>query len=212
MKLELTIPESLADITLRDYQRFYNEIEGVEDDMIVFVKMVSIFCGIDERLVDKIPIVAFNETVKDIKKVLESSSTFIPRFKLNGIEYGFVPKLDSLQVSEYVDADKYIGHQDQLHRATAVLYRPITTKVSKGMYLIEDYKGSDELCDIMLDCRMDVIAGWQVFFWTLGEELSTHILSSLEVVETKRITQPKKTSLINGAGTNRSTLLHKETF
>ncbi|MBL4706370.1 MAG: hypothetical protein JKY54_17715, partial [Flavobacteriales bacterium] len=151
-----------------------------------------------------IPLKEFEETVLTINKILESNNKLRPKFKLNGVTYGFVTKLDSITLAEFVDVDKYVGSTEQLHRAMGVLFRPITHEVTGGMYLIEDYKGSNHLCDIMLDCRMDIVAGMLVFFWTLGKELVTHTLSCSEEgqEEDSQITQLKQTLELSGGGIN----------
>lgn len=202
MKLEITIPESLADIKLKDYQRFYKETDKIEDDMVISTKIVSIFCNLEESLVGQIPLKEFEEIVIQITKVLQSNNEPIRRFTLHGVLYGLVPKIDNISLAEFVDVDKYVGSTEQLHRAMAVLFRPITNKVAGGMYLIEDYEGSNKLCDIMLDCRMDIVAGMLVFFWTLGNELATHTLNSLEEAQDSRAIQLRQTLEQSGVGIN----------
>jgi hypothetical protein len=47
---------------------------------------------------------------------------------MDGVEYGFIPNLDDMSFGEYVDLDTYLGDWQNIHRAMAVLYRPIREK------------------------------------------------------------------------------------
>ena len=47
---------------------------------------------------------------------------------INGdeVEFGFIPKLDNISLGEFVDLDSYMSDWDNMHKAMAVLYRPVT--------------------------------------------------------------------------------------
>jgi len=103
-----------------------------------------------------------------IFEILETKQTLINKFKLDGIEYGFIPNLDDMTFGEYVDLDTYIGKWNDIEKAMAVLYRPITLK--KGdKYIIEDYEpGNFEIYNYM---PLDVVFSSIVFFYNLGIDL-----------------------------------------
>ena len=94
------------------------------------------------------------------------------------VEFGFMPNMDKMSLGEYVDLEKYISDWNTMHRALAVMYRPIVA--GKGeFYEIEKYKGSDKYADIMKDSPVTVALGSMVFFYNLGRELlrvTTHSL------------------------------------
>ena len=118
------------------------------------------------------------------------------------IEFGFIPKLDDISMGEFIDLDKYISDWQQMHKAMAVLYRPV--KYKKGdLYLIEDYEGTDKYSNIMLDSPVNAAIGATVFFYNLGKELSKVMIHSLE----KYLEQESESLLVselNGDGINQS--------
>jgi len=124
------------------------------------------------------------EITRDINKLLLQQPSLISTFKMNGIEYGFVPDLDNMTLGEYIDIDTYTGEYDNIEIAMNVLYRPIIKKI-KNKYIIEDYNPDNK--DKMLDMPMDAVVGSLFFFLNLGLELSEITLSYL--------TNPKKIHL-----------------
>jgi hypothetical protein len=64
-----------------------------------------------------------------------------------------------------------------MHKAMAVLFRPITKK-RKDLYDIEEYDGSDKYADYMKYMPLNVALGAVVFFYRLGMKLSRHTMSS----------------------------------
>lgn len=105
-----------------------------------------------------------------INEVLTSEPDFIQRFNYNGVEYGFIPKLDDISVGEFIDLDEYIKDGTQLHKIAAILYRPVI-KSSGQYYDIEPYEGTAKLADIMRGVNYKVIIGALVFFYNLGNSL-----------------------------------------
>jgi hypothetical protein len=108
------------------------------------------------------------------------SHRFINRFKLGGVEFGFIPDLDDMTFGEYTDLDSYIGDWDNMHKAMAVLYRPITKKGLNNTYEIEKYNGSITYSDVMKHAPLDVVFGANVFFYNLGNELLKSTMNYLE--------------------------------
>jgi hypothetical protein len=103
----------------------------------------------------------------------------IQTFKHKGLEFGFIPNLDEISLGEYTDLETYISDWDNMHKAMAVLYRPVINKLNKK-YLIEEYKGSATYSDAMLDMPLEVALGAMVFFYNLGNALLNSTLNYLE--------------------------------
>ena len=198
MRLKVTIPDSLKDIKLSQYQKFYRTTKDSEDDAFVARQMVGIFCNLTDEAVNLMKATDFNQIVSVISKVLKSQADFIQRFKMDGVEYGFIPKLDDITVGEKADLDNYLKEVDTMHKAMAVLYRPITSK-SKNDYLIEDYKGDGSALDVSLD----IAFGATFFLQNLMSELLNYTLSYIEgqVVHNTELRQNLDT---NGVGINQS--------
>ena len=178
MKAEITLPESLADIKLSNYQKLIEVVQANEGaDEFINMKTVQYLCEMPFDLVGKIKKKDFDSILIHIDEVLKEKSEFKMRFFLNGIEYGFTPDLnEEMTIGEFADLTNYFDNWKEMHRAMSVLFRPIT-QTFKDKYLIEDYSGSNES---LKDMPMDVVMGARVFFYRLGIELSQHILQSLE--------------------------------
>ena len=210
MKLTLNIPESLSEVTLDQYQQWLKVAEGKDLDNFLQQKMIEIFCGVTLKQVMQIKAKDIESIVVQISKLFnEKDSKFIDRFKYQEKDFGFIPKLDDMTFGEYVDLDNYLADWQLMHKAMAVLFRPITFK-KKNQYLIEDYETADKYN--MKQMTLDVVFGSLVFFWNLRNELQNHILSYLANQTEVPISQELRDSLKNGVGINLSMDWQMETF
>ena len=180
MKVEVYIPDTLSEITLGQYQKYLKIQSENEDENFLAIKMIEIFCGLRGDTIMAMKA----KSIKDITTILSNMFTekphLVKEFKMNGRTYGFIPKLEDMSFGEYIDLDTYIGDSDNLHRAMAVLYRPIKQKY-EDKYLIEDYTGEES--DIMKDMPMDAVLSSILFFYHLGMDLSQAMMSYLEEEE-----------------------------
>jgi len=211
MKIELTIPTTLNDIKLAQYQKFLSIAKDNEDGEFLQQKMVQLFCGIDLKDVASIRYKDVAEITTNINNLFTKENRFIQRFKMGGVEFGFIPNLDEMSTGEYMDLDTYIVDWDTMHNAMAVLYRPITNKLG-NKYNIEEYKGSVTYADVMRHAPLDVVLGVMVFFYNLGNDLLKSTVNYLE-------TNPEVQNILNkhnlenvGDGIQVSMLLLKETL
>jgi hypothetical protein len=179
MKLELTIPTQLSEIKLAQYQAFLKIAETNEDSEFLHQKMVQYFCGVDLRDIANIKHKQVMEITASINEMFKVSHKLIPRFKMGGVEFGLIPNLEEMTHGEFVDLDTYISDWQEMHKAMAVLFRPITKKVN-DKYQIEDYNGSITYSEVMKHAPIDVVLGATVFFYHLGNELMTSTLTYLE--------------------------------
>ena len=214
MKLELLIPTSLDEIPLRAYQDFKKTADGSNDELFISEKMVSLFCGIELKEVIKIKATDLTEMVEHFNKLFSVHPPFKNRFKIGDMEFGFIPNLEMISWGEYIDAEKYLGDWENMHKAMAVLYRPITKK--KGdKYEIMEYTGTSEFSNLMKLTPVSIAIGASVFFWTLGLELLEALGDYLER-ETKKMnltTTPNTPNLENnGDGIKASMQQLKEIF
>ena len=179
MKITINVPNSLKEITLEQYQRFekINTKENQETNFLLH-KTVEIFCDLDLKDIATIRVRSIKKVLDKINKVFSGKADFIPRFRLKGIDYGFIPKLDDLTLGEYIDLDENFSNWEKMHNAMAVLYRPITF-IRNDKYLIEEYKGLDKAID-MKAMPLDVVLGAMVFFYRLSDELLATTLSFLK--------------------------------
>ena len=201
MKLEITIPEKLNEITLGQYQQWLKVAEGKEITPFLQQKMIEIFCNVTLKQVLMIKATDIDSITNDINKVFEEKPKLITMFKLNEMEFGFIPKLDEMTFGEYVDLDSYLPNWETMHKAMNVLFRPVTYK-KKEKYLVSDYEGSGKYD--LRNMTLDIVFGSIVFFWSLKNELQNHILNYLANQKEITISQELRDSLKSGVGINQS--------
>ena len=209
MKIKLNIPEKLSEMTLGQYQDWLKVSEGKELDTFLQQKIIEIFCGLTLKQVMLIKASEIDRLVVDISNIFKEEPKFIDRFDYGGKEFGFIPKLDDISFGEYVDLDTYLQDWQLMHKAMAVLFRPITLK-RKDKYLIEDYESAEKYD---LKCMpLDVVFGSLVFFYHLRNELEKHILNYLANQTEIKVSQELRAFLKNGVGTVPFMDLQKVTF
>jgi len=198
MKIEINVPTSLSEITLRQYQKFLKIAEENPEGNFLDAKMIEIFCGIPLSDSYKLKMVSVTAIIDILNSMLEVKPNHVERFTLNGVEYGFIPDLDEMSLGEYIDLDNNATKWESMHIAMNVLYRPIVTS-KVGKYNIEEYTTSNP--EKMLDMPLDAALGSLFFFYNLGLELSKHTILSSNLEEVEEF-QEQLTSETNGDGIN----------
>ena len=209
MNITINIPESLNDVTLKQYQKWLKISDGKEVDNFLQQKMIEIFCNIPLKSVLQIKAVDINKICEDITSLFKQEPKFKDRFNMNNKEFGFIPKLDDMTFGEYVDLDTYLADWELMHKAIGVLFRPIIFN-KKEKYLIEEYESSDKYD--MTNTTLNIVFGSLVFFYNLRNELQNHILNYLATQEEVELPQHLRDSLQNGVGINPSMGSLMETF
>lgn len=201
MEVKITVPDSLKDIPLHKYQKFQKVLdvnkEASLNDLFIQEKILQIFCDLPLSDAIKYRKSDIDKITEMVAKTLEQKPGLVLSFKLGDTEFGFIPKLEDMTFGEYIDLDNSIGDIQNLHKAMAVLYRPIKQKI-KDKYLIEEYKG-DNYHEAMKHTPMDAVVSSMLFFWNLGIELSKAMIAYLQ--EGEDLTQ-EQISVLNGDGIN----------
>lgn len=196
MKLEINIPESLDDITLEQYQNYLLIEEPNNEDLL------SIFLNLNKQGVSKIKDSEVDRMVLLINSLFETNQELQRTFSFRGEEFGFVPNLDNISYGENKDITTYVSDWEQMHKAMAVLYRPIEQK-RKGKYTIKEYNGTTEYSEAMKQMPLSVVMGSMVFFYNLTKELLNYIPNYLEE-ETMRGLTKGQISVENGVAIKKS--------
>jgi hypothetical protein len=180
--IEITMPESWADITLRQYLDLSKELENYKDDeeaqtAILLYKL----CGIEPGLLNNISRESYNVLKNDLAKFMNITEMPLQRkILVNGIEYGFEPNLSKIAYGAYADISKYdtIQIDDNWAKIMSILYRPID-KTNTSYYSVKSYDGKidDEL---FLNVPMDIHFGCLFFFVNLSTDLLVSTLNSLK--------------------------------
>ena len=210
MKIDIKIPETLNEITLNQYQKFEKLVNDNEASEFVNQKTIEIFCNIDLKDVARIRLADTDDLLNHLKSLLNQKPKLINTFKLGGYEFGFIPKLEDMTSGEYIDLENYLSDTATFHKAMAVLFRPIKTKV-KDLYTIEEYESSDKYSDVLKDMPLDVVLGCLVFFSTLTKDCVNGLMDFIHN-EAEQSETVKKLLEKNGVGINQSTEQLKATF
>ena len=178
-EIELHVPTTLSDIKLWQYQKYIKVIEqnktkdSKEDEKtndFLNMKLVEIFCNVSLKEVDSIPLKEYGKVLAVLNKAFEEKPKLIQRFDLLDVDMGFIPKLDDITLGEYVDIETNVSDWQNMHKAMAVLYRPVNFK-QKDKYTVAPYKVNEEIQELMKEMPLDVVISSMVFFYALGKDL-----------------------------------------
>jgi hypothetical protein len=199
MKATIKLPSSLDEITLKQYQEFVKIQANNKDDEFIAMKMVSIFCNMELSEVSKISYSSIIDVVQHLNTLFTQKNELVRRFTLGGVEFGFIPDLENISFGEYVDLEANLTSFDTMHKAMAVMYRPIIRE-QKNRYEIQAYESSANFAEVMEFAPVSVALGSQVFFWNLGKELLQATMDYLEKTMSKKekATLAKQLNLANG--------------
>lgn len=206
MKLKIEIPAELSAITLRQYQEYLKVLkinEDSKDSEFMDLKILSIFCGLSMKKAYKLPLSEFSSIVTHIKSLFNEETPLqrdvtLYDSKGSSVTFGFIPRLEDMTMGEFVDLDNSISDWQKMHKALAVLYRPITYKMG-DLYQIEEYESASKYEEYMLDMPVNVAIGAVVFFYRLGKELSNYTVTSL-LQQAKEDTQFQEALQTSGVG------------
>jgi len=205
MKVNINVPDSLSEIRLEQYQKFVKLYEGEVTEEFMALKMLEIFCGIKLNDAYQMRYKDIDAIVQILTNTLNDKPQLVRTFKMDGVEYGFIPNLDDMSFGEYIDLDTYIGDWQNIHKAMAVLYRPIKGRYGER-YNIVPYEVID--AETMRKMPMDAVVSSVLFFYRLGIDLSIAMTNYLEQAEETRLVQYLNSEQ-NGAGINHYTHLLK---
>ena len=158
---KLEVPTKLEGITLRQYQDYLKVLDkwDKEDEVYIKTKMLQIFCNLDIEDTFKVPINNFDFAIDTVNRCFDEKTPLVNRFEMSAkdeygeeaiVEFGFIPKLDEMSFGEFIDLDSNISDWQKMHKAMAVLFRPVIFK-KKEFYRVMDYEGSNKYSDVMLD-------------------------------------------------------------
>jgi len=194
MKVELIVPNNLNEVTLGQYQEYIKLKDLSETELSL--KMIEIFCKLNSEQVRYLKATDVRNVVSIIAEMFDSKPSLVNTFKIDGIEYGFIPNLDEMSFGEYIDLDTYIGDWDNIEKAMGVLYRPVEMRKGNRYHIKEYEAGETEHLKAM---PLDAVLGSILFFYRLGNDLCRIMMNSLEGTEMQDL-QAHLNSEVNGDG------------
>jgi hypothetical protein len=209
--MKITLPESSADITLLQYQKYYDLLQRDLDIYQFNQRKIQIFTGIKPNEFKAIKQKDLEDMLIQIDKGLETPAQFVNTFFIDDVEFGFIPNLDKITGAEYFDLSKYGQDVETLHNLMAILFRPIKEKDNIGWfkrlftkednssnYSIIPYNGTSEWADIMKLTPMNVVNGALFFFLNLSTELVNYTQKYMQVEQVRE--KSPVTTLKSGDG------------
>ena len=168
MKVEINVPNDLKEIQLHQYQKFLKLQEKSVDEKFLASKMIEVFCGLKLTDALKMKVADVYAITGILGDMFNQKPKLVRKFKMNGVEYGFIPDLDQMSLGEYIDLDSYLGDWENIHRAMNVLYRPIKHKYGEK-YNIEEYNIDHP--EKMQNMPMDAVLSSVLFFLSFRDRL-----------------------------------------
>ena len=202
VEVEISLPKSINDIKLGDYQRYmkvYEANKDVDDANFLELKLLEAFCEIDLLTANQMPFETFDFALQHMSEVFKQKTPLTRRFKMKGtdgvvVDFGFIPNLSKMSLGEYVDLDTYISDMENMHKAMAVLYRPVHKSWDgKEHYRVMEYQGTEKFAEVMKEMPLGIALGAMVFFYRLGMKLSKHMMDySLQLLEKEELSEEQK--------------------
>ena len=187
--MKIILPEHIGEITLDQFQRYHKLSQRTDLNELDFNKRkIEIFVNIPFQQIANIKQTDYDYILNNIDTSLNIEHPFVNRFKLNNIEFGFIPNMDDMTVAELGDLREYQDKESELHRLMAILFRPISGKDLLNNYIIEPYNGTAKYSELMKQTPMNIVSGALGFFLNLSNELELAIQKSMEVELMKGIT------------------------
>jgi uncharacterized protein (UPF0248 family) len=179
-EIELKVPTSYADITLKQWIELQNELEAYKDDAdAVTALMLYHLCGLEPKYLKNISIDDYAVVKTQLESFLGNTDLPLQRIiKIDNKEYGFEPNLSQMSYGAFADITQYkdLTIDKNWAKIMSVLYRPIKHKKGE-MYSIDVYDGEMRE-EMFLNVSMDIHFGVLFFFVNLLMDLLKGILKS----------------------------------
>ena len=164
---------SWADVTLSTWLQLIDFETGTKTEEAT--ETIAALSDIPKKLIKELALSDVAVIMSKVGELQQEQDTKLKRIiEINGVEYGFMPDLDSISLGMYADIETFIknGIDKNLPELMAVLYSPIKLK-KNDIYIIEPYDGDIRLrAEEMKLMSAEQVQSALVFFYTLGKVLS----------------------------------------
>lgn len=181
--MKVSVPTSLKDIKLKDYQKYQTEFERLtstnanENDLMI--SKIATICNLSVDDVMNIESVDIWKISRMIDDVLRTEPDLVEKFTVQDLKFGWLPNLDTMNWGAFIDLNDNISNWETMHIAMGVLYRPILQEDKSGRYNVGLYEG-DKYHEYLKEMTLEAVIGSMVFFWNLGMDCVILITKSLE--------------------------------
>ena len=211
--LRILVPESWNEVTIEKFQ----DIASIEPDLppgIRAIELISILIDEDPEVVRMTDLESLGKIASHLEwtSKLPDEAWYKPVITIDGVEYGFVPRLRDLTVGEWIDMEHYIQDVNaNIHKIFSVLYRPLIAAFNDRDRIIEPYTPED------VDRRAELfrkkvmigdVYGALVFFSHIARECTRTMQDYLtrEMSRSEEKTRPTKST---GEGSKKRGLIRR---
>ena len=172
-QIELRIPTSYEDITLRKWLELQKDLKNYEGDEEATTAVLLLhLCGLSPEYLTGVSVDDYNLLKYELMQFIGKTDLELQRFvKIGDVEYGFEPNLSNMSHGAYADITKFgqITIDENWAKIMNILYRPVEKKLL-DTYTISKYEGTKGE-EKWLDVPMSVHFGALFFLFNLLTDL-----------------------------------------
>jgi hypothetical protein len=182
---EFKLIDKWEDVTIETYSKLMTFTNGTKSSEALAT--LTELSNIPKELLNQLELKHIVLMLEKLSHLQSQEDTTLKNIiEINGVEYGFMPDLDSISLGMYADIETFIknGIDKNLPELMAVLYSPIKLK-KNDIYIIEPYDGDIRLrAEEMKQMSATQVHSALVFFYHFGSVLLTTLqLSLIEVLQ-----------------------------
>jgi hypothetical protein len=182
---EFKLIDKWEDVTIDTYSKLMTFTNGTKSSEALAT--LTELSNIPKELLNQLELKHIVLMLEKLSHLQSQEDTTLKNIiEINGVEYGFMPDLDSISLGQYADIETFIknGIDKNLPELMAVLYSPIKLK-KNDIYIIEPYDGDIRLrAEEMKQMSATQVHSALVFFYHFGSVLLTIMqLSLIEVLQ-----------------------------
>ena len=175
----ITTPDSWSEVNISQFQEL-----SVTDD--IFEK-IAILTDEDPEELKLMDVASFGRLTAALSwvHILPNEDARKDVIVIDGIEYGFIDKLSSLSLGEWIDIENYLKDPiKNLHKLMAMFYRPLLTTLKDGTRITEDYdvtQASNNANTFLTKMNVSDCYGSLVFFSLIANDCLKTIQAYFQV-------------------------------
>jgi hypothetical protein len=175
----ITTPDSWSEVNISQFQ----ELSVTED---IFEK-IAILTDEDPEELKLMDVASFGRLTAALSwvHILPNEDARKDVIVIDEIEYGFIDKLSSLSLGEWIDIENYLKDPiKNLHKLMAMFYRPLLTTLKDGTRITEDYditQASNNANTFLTKMNVSDCYGSLVFFSLIANDCLKTIQAYFQV-------------------------------
>jgi len=175
----ITTPDSWSEVNISQFQ----ELSVTED---IFEK-IAILTDEDPEELKLMDVASFGRLTAALAwvHILPNEDARKDVIVIDEIEYGFIDKLSSLSLGEWIDIENYLKDPiKNLHKLMAMFYRPLLTTLKDGTRITDDYditQASNNANTFLTKMNVSDCYGSLVFFSLIANDCLKTIQAYFQV-------------------------------